>query len=82
MLLIAATGDDVKVSPFQLLQARKSLKGWPSGTATDSEDTLKFSAMTGTKAMIEEFALKDAQKAFDKMMNNETRFRAVLNMSL
>jgi len=82
MLLIAATADDVKVSPMQLLQARKSLKGWPSGTATDSEDTLKFSAMTGTKPMIEEFALKDAQKAFEKMMNNETRFRAVLNMSL
>ena len=81
MLLIAAAGDDVKVSPLQLLQARKSLKGWPSGTATDSEDTLKFSAMTGSKPMIEEFALKDAQKAFEKMMNNETRFRAVLNMS-
>ncbi|KQC33531.1 alcohol dehydrogenase [Nonlabens sp. YIK11] len=82
MLLIAATADKVEVSPMQLLQARKSLKGWPSGTAPDSEDTLNFSAMTGTKPMIEEFALKDAKEAFEKMMNNETRFRAVLNMSL
>lgn len=82
MLLIAAATDKVEVSPLQLLQARKSLKGWPSGTAIDSEDTLRFSAMTDTKPMIEEYALKDAQKAFDKMMNNEIRFRAVLNMSL
>ncbi len=82
MLLIAAAGEEVKVSPLQLLMQRKSLKGWPSGTAPDSEDTLNFSAMTGTKPMIEEFALDDAQEAFEKMMNNKTRFRAVLNMSL
>jgi alcohol dehydrogenase/propanol-preferring alcohol dehydrogenase len=58
------------------------LKGWPSGIAPDSEDTMKFSAMTGALPMIEEFALDDAPKAFSKMMNNELRFRGVLNMSL
>jgi alcohol dehydrogenase/propanol-preferring alcohol dehydrogenase len=82
MLLIAVAGDNVKVAPMQLLQGRKSLKGWPSGIAPDSEDTMKFSAMTGALPMIEEFALDDAPKAFSKMMNNELRFRGVLNMSL
>ncbi|AZQ44300.1 alcohol dehydrogenase [Nonlabens ponticola] len=82
MLLIAAAGDDIKVSPLQLLQARKSLKGWPSGVAPDSEDTLNFSARTGALPMIEEFKLDDAHKAFEKMMSNETRFRAVLNMEM
>ena len=81
MLLIAAAGDDVKVSPMQLLQARKSLKGWPSGVAPDSEDTLKFSERTGALPMIEEFSLDNAKEGFDKMMNNELRFRGVLNMS-
>ncbi|AGC78424.1 alcohol dehydrogenase/propanol-preferring alcohol dehydrogenase [Nonlabens dokdonensis] len=81
MLLIAAAGDDVKVSPLQLLQARKSLKGWPSGVAPDSEDTLKFSSRTGALPMIEEFSLDNAKEGFDKMMNNELRFRGVLNMS-
>jgi propanol-preferring alcohol dehydrogenase len=82
MLLIAAAGDDVKVSPLQLLQARKSLKGWPSGVAPDSEDTLKFSSRTGALPMIEEFSLANAKEGFDKMMNNELRFRGVINMSL
>jgi alcohol dehydrogenase/propanol-preferring alcohol dehydrogenase len=82
MLLIAATGDPVQVSPLQLLQARKSLKGWPSGTAPDSEDTLNFSARTGAVPMIEEFSLKDAPKAYEKMMSNKARFRAVINMSM
>ncbi len=81
MLLIAAAGDDVKVSPLQLLQARKSLKGWPSGVAPDSEDTLKFSSRTGALPMIEEFSLDNAKEGFDKMMNNELRFRGVINMS-
>lgn len=82
MLLIAAAMDDISVSPLQLLSARKSLKGWPSGVAPDSEDTLKFSSRTGALPMIEEFSLTDAKEGFDKMMNNELRFRGVINMSL
>lgn len=78
LLMVAATGDPIQVSPMQLLQARKSVAGWPSGTPTDSEDTLKFSAMTGAKAMIEEFPLDQVNEAFEKMMNNEARFRIVL----
>ena len=78
MLLIAATGEPVKVSPMQLLMGRKSLKGWPSGIAPDSEDTLRFSAMNGTVPMIEEFKLDDVKEAYDKMINNKARFRVVL----
>ncbi|MGB5980542.1 MAG: alcohol dehydrogenase [Nonlabens sp.] len=81
MLLIAAAGEEVKVTPLQLLQARKSLKGWPSGVAPDSEDTLNFSSRTGAVPMIEEFSLDDAPVAYQKMMDNKARFRAVLNMS-
>lgn len=78
LLLIAATPDEIKVSPFQLIGARKSIAGWASGTAIDSEDTLKFSAMTNTKPMIETYKLDDVKEAFEKMMNNEARFRVVL----
>jgi len=35
------------VSSLQLLAARKSLTGWPSGTSMDSEDTLRFAAANG-----------------------------------
>lgn len=78
LLMVAATGEPVEVSPMQLLMGRKSAVGWPSGTAIDSEDTLNFSAMTGTKPMIEEFPLDKANEAFEKMMNNKARFRVVL----
>lgn len=78
LICIGVTGDAIKVSPMQLLQQRKSISGWPSGTAIDSEDTLKFSAMTGTKPMIETYKLDDVEKAFKRMMDNKARFRVVL----
>ena len=78
LLMVAATGEPIEVSPMQLLMGRKTAAGWPSGTAIDSEDTLKFSAMTGTKPMIEEYSLDDVNEAFEKMMNNKARFRVVL----
>ncbi|MFD1096402.1 alcohol dehydrogenase [Salegentibacter chungangensis] len=78
LLMVAATGEPIEVSPLQLLMGRKSAAGWPSGTAMDSEDTLNFSAMTGTKPMIEEYPLDKVNEAFDRMMNNKARFRVVL----
>jgi alcohol dehydrogenase/propanol-preferring alcohol dehydrogenase len=78
LLMVAATGDPIEVSPLELLMGRKSVAGWPSGTAIDSEDTLKFSAMTGTKAKIEEYPLDKVREAYDKMINNKARFRVVL----
>ena len=78
LLMVAATGEPIEVSPMQLLMGRKSAAGWPSGTAIDSEDTLNFSALSGVAPMIEEFPLDKAGEAFDKMMNNDARFRIVL----
>jgi alcohol dehydrogenase/propanol-preferring alcohol dehydrogenase len=37
----------MQVSPLFLIMGRRSVKGWYSGTALDSEDTLKFSVLTG-----------------------------------
>lgn len=78
VLAVAATGEPVKVSPMELLMGRKSISGWPSGTAKDSEDTLDFSALTGTVPMIEEFPLDKVNEAYEQMISNKARFRVVL----
>ena len=41
-----------------LIWRRRSVKGWPSGTAVDSQDTLAFSALTGVRPMTEVFPLE------------------------
>ena len=43
-----------------------------------SEDTLDFSARTGVRPRIEVFPLEQAEEAYERMMANRLRFRAVL----
>jgi D-arabinose 1-dehydrogenase-like Zn-dependent alcohol dehydrogenase len=81
LLVIGADAAPIKVSPFQLIGGRKGVAGWPSGTAIDSEDTLRFSAMTGVRPIIERYPLDRAQEAFDRMMSGDARFRVVLEIS-
>ncbi|GGH82577.1 D-arabinose 1-dehydrogenase-like Zn-dependent alcohol dehydrogenase [Pullulanibacillus pueri] len=78
LLIVAATGEPVEVNPAVLLAGRKSVQGWNSGTSIDSEDTLNFSVQTGTRPMIETFSLEQVNEAYEKMMNGQTRFRAVI----
>ena len=49
-----------QVPAFGLLSG-KSVAGWPSGSAIDSEDTMAFSALTGVRPRIEKFKLEQAE---------------------
>ena len=80
LVIVAATGEAVEVPPMALIQGRKSVSGWPSGDAKDSEDTLAFSAQAEALPEIETFSLEEAEAAYARMINNEARFRAVLTM--
>jgi len=53
----------------------------PSGTAIESEDTLNFAALTGVRPMIEVFPLEKVNEAYERMMTNKVRFRAVLKFN-
>jgi hypothetical protein len=37
------------VPPFQLIGGNQSVRGWYSGTAIDSQDTLEFSVLSGVR---------------------------------
>jgi D-arabinose 1-dehydrogenase-like Zn-dependent alcohol dehydrogenase len=57
------------------------IAGWPSGTAADSEDTLRFAALSGVRPMIEVFPLARVREAYERMITGKARFRAVLKMA-
>ncbi len=80
MLIVGATPDKIEVSPFQLIGRRKSIQGWPSGTAADSEDTLRFAELSGVRAMIEKFPLDKVNEAYARMMSGKAEFRVVLTL--
>ena len=81
LLIIGVAPEPVTVSPFQIVGRRRTVQGWPSGTAMDSEDTLKFSALTGVRPMIEKYPLEKASEAYQQMISGKARFRVVLTMS-
>jgi D-arabinose 1-dehydrogenase-like Zn-dependent alcohol dehydrogenase len=76
--VVGASAEPIEVAPFLLIGARRSIAGWPSGTASDSEDTLKFSVQSNVLPMIETFPLAKAADAYQRMMSGKARFRVVL----
>ncbi len=80
LVIVGASSESFAVSPVQLLLARRSIMGWPSGTSIDSEDALKFAAANGVRPMIETFPLERVGDAYERMITGKVRFRAVLRM--
>jgi alcohol dehydrogenase/propanol-preferring alcohol dehydrogenase len=81
LLVVGAGFDAIAVTPAQLIFGNRIIKGWASGTARDSEDTLNFSLLTGVRPMIERYPLEKAAEAYERMMSGKARFRVVLTMA-
>lgn len=78
LIVLGAGSESLAVSVLLLIGGRRSIHGWPSGTSIDSQDTLRFSALTGVRPMTEVFPLERAAQAYERMMSGEARFRVVL----
>jgi D-arabinose 1-dehydrogenase-like Zn-dependent alcohol dehydrogenase len=77
-MVIVGAAEAMTVSPLLLLMGCSSIKGWYSGTAIDSEDTLRFSQRAGVRPMIETYPLERAAEGYERMMSGKARFRVVL----
>ena len=80
LMVIGAAPGPVEATPTQLIFGSHTIQGWASGIPTDSEDTLRFSELTGVRPMIETYPLERAAEAYDRMMSGKAQFRVVLTM--
>jgi hypothetical protein len=80
LMVIGAVGA-FDIDTFALLMKRAAVKGWYSGVAADSEDTLAFSKLHGINSTNEIFPFEKAQAAYDRMISGNARFRVVLKMN-
>ncbi len=78
LVVLGASTDPIEVSTMSLILPRRSIAGWPSGTAPESEDTMKFSVASNVRPMIETFPLAKAAEVYQHMMSGKARFRVVL----
>lgn len=80
LMVVGAGLESLSITPLQLISGSKTIRGWASGTARDSQDTLEFSALSGVRPMIERYPLEKAADAYQQMITGKARFRVVLTM--
>jgi D-arabinose 1-dehydrogenase-like Zn-dependent alcohol dehydrogenase len=80
LVVVGASFDPIEVTPIQLITGSRTIQGWASGTAADSDDTLRFAELTGVRPMIEVYPLEKAAEAYARMLSGKAEFRVVLTM--
>lgn len=78
LIIIGIAMEQLDLTAVQFMNGSKKIYGHASGTAVDTQDTLRFAAQTGVRPWIEEAPLEDADTAFAKMASGQARFRMVL----
>ncbi|MEU6403463.1 alcohol dehydrogenase [Streptomyces sp. NPDC046985] len=78
LVVIGVAAEPLGISPMQLITGGKVVRGHPSGTAQDVQDTLAFSALHGIRPMTETAPLAEAEEAYQRMLSGQARFRMVL----
>lgn len=81
LLVPAAPAEPLIVNVMSLILGRRSVAGWYSGTARDSQDTLEFSVLSDVHPMIEKYPLDQVAEAYEQMHSGKARFRVVLTMT-
>jgi D-arabinose 1-dehydrogenase-like Zn-dependent alcohol dehydrogenase len=79
-LLVIGAADSMQISPVLLLLGQRSIKGWYSGNAFDSQQTMAFSALSGVRSMNESYPFEKVSEAYDRMISGKARFRVVLEI--
>jgi D-arabinose 1-dehydrogenase-like Zn-dependent alcohol dehydrogenase len=78
LIILGVPEKAFELNVIPLIMGHRAVKGWPSGTGIDSQDTLEFSALQGIRPRAETYPLEPAPAAFDRMMSGKARFRVVI----
>jgi len=79
-VVLGVGSDPIELSDTDLIFGGRELAGSLTGDPATGDTTLRFSALSGVRAMIEKAPLEEAANAYKKMMAGEARFRIVLTM--
>ncbi|MFE0512089.1 alcohol dehydrogenase catalytic domain-containing protein [Streptomyces sp. NPDC058964] len=78
LVIVGISPEHINVTPLQLVPNARKVYGHASGTAVDTQDTLRFAAQTGVRAWVEEMPLEETAAAVARMAEGRARFRMVL----
>jgi len=78
LVVLGASPSPLQISAFSLLGGQKAIAGSPTGSPRDLHEMLDVAARHNVQAITEKFAMKDANKAVERVKKNQVRYRAVL----
>lgn len=76
--LLAVPEEPIAFRAGSLIFKQISLCGSLIGSVKETEDMLKFAAKHNIKPMVEVLSIKDANTGYEKMENNDVKYRVVL----
>lgn len=80
-IVLGVPFEPIQVNAIPLIMGNRSVQGWASGTSIDSQDTLRFSALTDVRSMNQTYPLEKVEEAYQLMISGKARFRVVLVMN-
>jgi uncharacterized zinc-type alcohol dehydrogenase-like protein len=78
LVVLGASPSPLQIPAFSLILGQKAVAGSPTGSPRDLHEMLDVAARHQVRAITERFAMKDANKAAEKVKKNQVRYRAVL----
>ena len=79
-IVVGVGPEPIENSDVDLIFGSRKLEGALTGNPATGDATLRFSVLSGVRAMIETTALQQAAEAYAKMMAGKARFRMVLTI--
>jgi propanol-preferring alcohol dehydrogenase len=80
LIAVGVGPDPMELSTSALIFGTRSIDGALTGDPATEDTTLRFSALSGVRPMIETMALQQAPEAYAHMVSGKARFRVVLTM--
>jgi alcohol dehydrogenase len=80
LVVVGVTADHLPIAPLDLITSGRSVRGHPSGTARDIEETMHFAVQSGVRAVVQERPLAQAAEAYEAMQTGKARYRMVLTV--
>jgi uncharacterized zinc-type alcohol dehydrogenase-like protein len=78
LIVLGVPPAPLQIAGFSLIAGQKAIAGSPTGSPRDLHEMLDVAARHNIKAITESFAMKDANKAVERVKKNKVRYRAVL----
>ena len=81
LILLGASPQPMPLHPFALIMKRRSISGSLVGGIPETQEVLDFCAGKGITADVETIAAKDVDRAYDRMLKGEVRYRFTIDAS-